>query len=253
MKSESSPAETPLIPPELVGPPPRRVELTGSGLALAVLTAVILGIAVIFTCFIAAETVRELQIQTALRSGGNETVAKIDKLHQPYPVKEYVDYTFIGDGKTYTGKAIVPLETYHIVKSATSLTIRYLPENPTVNHPVDWEWSAMSEWDPILTVSLVAGLGFLFFVLPQMLFERKLVAQGIATIGIVTKCLVSGRSGEFINLKYDFRTRDGISVQGSGDFKTRQEIGAKILVLNLPQNPKQNILYPRSAWRIAKR
>jgi len=109
----------------------------------------------------------------------------------------------------------------------------------------------MSEWDPILTVSLVAGIGFILFILPKLLAERRLAAEGVPTTGVVTKCSVSGRSGEFINLKYDFRTQDGISVQGRGDFQTRQEIGARILVLYLPQKPRQNIPYPLSAWRIA--
>jgi hypothetical protein len=252
MESESSRAETPAISPELVGPPPRRVELTGSGTALAIVTAVIIAIAIIFTCFITAEAARQLQLRTVLRSGGDETVAKIDKLHQPYALKEYVDYTFIADGKTYSGKAIVPLDIYHTIKSANSLTIRYLPENPELNHPVDWEWSVMSEWDPIFTVSLVAGLLCLLFPLSQMLFERRVAAEGVATIGVVTKCSVSGRGGEFVNLKYDFRTQDGTSMRGRGDFQTRQEIDVRILVLYLPQKPKQNIPYPQSAWRIAK-
>jgi hypothetical protein len=69
---------------------------------------------------------------------------------------------------------------------------------------------------------------------------------------VVTKCSVSGRGGEFITLRYDFRTQDDISMKGRGDFKTQREIGAKILILYLPQNPGKNIPYPRSAWRIAK-
>ena len=251
MESDSTSAEVPVISPELIGPPPRKVQLTGSGIAFAVVTAIIIAVAVAFTFFIAVETAQQVETRTALGSGGNETLGKLEKLHQPYPLKEYVDYSFIADGKTYKGKAIVPLEVYHTIKSARSLTIQYLPDNPALNHPADWEWSVMSEWDPILTVSLVAGIGFILFILPKLLAERRLAAEGVPTTGVVTKCSVSGRSGEFINLKYDFRTQDGISVQGRGDFQTRQEICARILVLYLPQKPRQNIPYPLSAWRIA--
>jgi hypothetical protein len=253
MESEPSQAEAPAISPELIGPLPRRIQLTVNGITLAVVTAIISASAVIFTCFIAAEAARQVQIRTALRSADNETLGKIEKLHQPYSLKEYVDYTFIANGKTYRGKAIVPLEVYHTIRLASSLSIRYLPENPALNHPVDWEWSVRSEWDPIFTVILVAGLGCLLFLVPRMRFERRLAIEGVAAIGVVTKCSVSGRGGEFINLKYDFRTQDGILVQGRGDFKTRQEIGTKILILYLPQKPKQNGPYPLTAWRIAKR
>ena len=110
----------------------------------------------------------------------------------------------------------------------------------------------MSEWDPYFVLILVAGLGCIFFILPQIQFQRRLAAEGVATIGVVTKCSVSGRGGSFMNLKYDFRSEDGISVQGRESFQSRQEIGARILILYLPQKPRQNIPYPLSAWRIAK-
>lgn len=251
MESEFSRAEALAISPELVGPPPRRIQLTGYGITLAVVMAVLIAAAVIFTCFIASEAARQVQIRTALRGVGNETLGKIEKLHQPYALKEYVDYIFIADSKTYRGTAIVPLEVYHMIKSASSLSIRYLPEDPALNHPVDWEWSVMSEWDPIFIVILLAGLGCLLFLVPQMRFERRVAAEGVAAVGVVTKCSVSGKGG-FINLKYDFRAQDDLLVKGRRDFKTRQEVGAKILILYMPQKPKQNVPYPLSAWRIVK-
>jgi hypothetical protein len=252
MESESSLAEAPAISPDLVGPPPRRIELTGNGIALAIVTSVILAIAVIYFSIITTEAVRQLQVRTALRRANNQTTGQVERLRNPYPLKFYVDYTFLADGKTYTGEAIVPLGDVHILKPATDLSVSYLPENPAVNHPLDWEWSVFAEWDSVFVVILVAGLGCLLFLLPQFLFERRVVAEGVATVGVVTKCSVSGRGGEFITLRYDFRTQDDISMKGRGDFKTQREIGAKILILYLPQNPGKNIPYPRSAWRIAK-
>jgi hypothetical protein len=252
MESESSLADAPVISPDLVGPPPRTVQLTGNGIVLAIVTAAIIAAAIVCFCLIGSEAVRQLQTRTALRRANNQTIGQIEKLRSPYPLKFYVDYTFLADGNTYAGEAIVPLEDVHIFKPATNLSVSYPPENPAINHPVDWEWSVFSEWDPVFVVILVAGLGCLLFLLPQMLFERRLAAQGLATTGVVTKCSVSGRGGQFINLKYYFRTQDGSSIQGRGDFKTQQEIGAKVLDLYLPQNPKKNVPYPLSAWRIAE-
>jgi hypothetical protein len=254
MESKSSRAEEPAISPEVVGTPPRRIRLTGNGITLVVVAAGLFGIAAVYACSVGTEAARQYQIRTALRSASNETVGKIEELRNPrHGLKEYVDYTFVVDGKTYSGEAIVPLENYRSIRLTSSLPIRYLPENPAANHPVDWEWSVILELDPYFVLAFLAGLGCILFIPPQMQFERRLAAGGLATIGVVTNCSVSGKYGSFINLKYDFRTQDGILVQGRGSFRTQQEIGAKILILYLPKKPRQNIPYPVSAWRIAMR
>jgi|HubBroStandDraft_2_1064218.scaffolds.fasta_scaffold298817_2 hypothetical protein len=142
MESELSRAEAAVISPDVVGPLPRKIHITGNGITLAIVTAVLFAIAVIYACFITTEAERQVQIRTGLRSTGDETMGKIEALRNPFHgLKEYVDYTFIADGKTYTGEAIVPLEDYHSVRLTSSLSIRYLLENLSLNHPVDWEWS----------------------------------------------------------------------------------------------------------------
>lgn len=254
MEAESGGAKSPMISPEFLGPPPRRVALTGNGITRALVTAVLFAIAVIWTCFVATESARQAQIRTALRGAGNETTGEIEELRNPlHGLKEYVDYTFVADGRTYTGEAIVPLDDYHSIKSTGDLSLRYLPGDPAMNHPTDWEWSTMSEFDPYFLLSLLLGFGCIVLIPPQMQFERRLAAQGVATIGTVTKCMVSGKGGEFINLKFDFRTPDGALVQGRGSFQMQQEIGARILILYLPRRPQQNIPYPIAAWRIVNR
>src|SRR5580693_6119660 len=135
MESQSSPVEHSAISPELVGPPPRKVELTGNGATRAIVTAVLFAIAVIWACFVATEATRQAHIRTALRGTGNEVEGKIEELRTPlHGLKEYVDYTFIADGQSYTGEAIVPLKNYHSITLTSNLSIRYLPGNPAVNH-----------------------------------------------------------------------------------------------------------------------
>lgn len=243
-----------MISPEFLGPPPRRVALTGNGITRALVTAVLFTAAVFCSFFVASESARQAHIRTALRGTGNEAAGKIEELRNPFHgLKEYADYTFIADGQTYSGEAIVPLEDYHSIKLTSDLSIRYLPGNPAVNHPTDWEWSAMSEFDPYFVLILLLGLGCIILIPPQMQFERRLAVQGVATIGAVTKCMVSGKGGSFIDLKYDFRTPDGALVQGRGSFQMQREIGARILILYLPQRPHQNIPHPIAAWRIVNR
>jgi hypothetical protein len=254
MGSEFSGASAKVISSDLIGPPQRKIELTGSGIALVMMTTAIIGIATIWFCFIAAEAARQFQIRTALQGAGNEIDGQIVGIRNPMrALKEYVDYTFIADGRTYSGQAIVPLEDFHIIRLNSGLSIRYLPENPAVNHPADWEWSAVHELSAYFVLILLVGFGMISFILPQILFERRMTAEGLATTGAVTKCRVSGRGDQFITLTYEFHTQDGSSVQGRGSSKAEQEIGARIPILYLSQNPKKNIPYPTSTWRIAKR
>jgi hypothetical protein len=252
MESESSLADAPVISPDLVGPPPRTTELTGFGITLLIATACIIAAALIWAGFLANEALQQFQIRSALRNANAETVGSVERIRNPRALKFYVDYTFRADGKMYAGEAIIPLQDVHVFRPAANLSISYLPENPAVNHPTDWEWSAVLELEAYFVLVVLVALGFFPF-LPQLRIQQRLVAEGITTIGVVTKCSVNGRYGTNIKLKYDFRTRDDILLQGRGSFRTEQEIGAKILVLYLPGNPRKNIPYPLSTWRIAKR
>ena len=240
-----------LTSPEVLGSPPRTAQITGEGIALTVVAVIVISASVAYTSIIGAEAARQFQLRSVLSGGATEITGRITKLRNPYPLKEYVEYTFDVGGRTYTGEAIVPLQLYHSLQSASTLPVRYRPQDPSANEPADWTWSLISEWDPYLVVSLVAGLGCALFIPPQILSERKLVAKGVTAMGVVTKCSVSGRGGEFITLTYEFRTEEGVLVQGRGSFETRKDIGANVLILYLPKKPKRNIPYPLANWRVA--
>src|SRR5579863_1241674 len=121
---KSSQGKEPVISPEAVGPPPRRIQLTANGITLAVVTAVIVAMAVVYACFVTTEAARQFHIRTELRSGSIEVMGKIEALRNPYHgLKEYVGYTFVANDKTFTGEAIVSLEYYHSVRLTNSLPI----------------------------------------------------------------------------------------------------------------------------------
>ena len=253
MRPELTGSDAAEVSHESVGPPPRRARLTGRGVTSVSVTAAILIIAAIYSDSIAAEASKQLHIRTALRGGGNQALGQVHELRNPYhALKEYAEYTFVADGRTYTGEAIVPLELWHTIDSTGSLSILYLPENPIMNHPADWKWSPISEFDGYGVVILIAGLGCILFLLPQIQFERKLAVEGAATFGVVTKCSVRGKYGEFVTLMYEFQTEDGIAAHGRGTFGTPREIGTRILVLYLPQKTRRNAPYPLANWRVVK-
>jgi hypothetical protein len=110
--------------PEVVGPPPRTAQITGKGIALTAVAAVVICAFVTYASIIGAEAARQFQRRSVLRDGGTQTAGRITKLRNPYPLKEYVEYTFDVGDRSYAGEAIVPLPFYHSLQSASSLTVR---------------------------------------------------------------------------------------------------------------------------------
>ena len=64
MGSELSGVSAAVISPDLIGPAPRKIELTGKGITLVIVTTAIVAIAAIWFCII-AEAARQFKIRTA--------------------------------------------------------------------------------------------------------------------------------------------------------------------------------------------
>jgi hypothetical protein len=116
-----------------------------------------------------------------------------------------VHYTFSVTGETYYGEECLPesqsegVETK--IRESGTLPILYLPGNPSINHPADWQESG----------SLAGFLFFLLVVVIGLLVSQsieirrtwKLARYGKAAVGNVTgyKYLKNGH----VSLKYEFR------------------------------------------------
>ena len=64
-------------------------------------------------------------------------------------------YKFSVDGAIYTGSAKMIAADYKVQAPGEKILIRYLPNAPRVNQPVNWEWFSVWEmpfmswgWDP---------------------------------------------------------------------------------------------------------
>jgi hypothetical protein len=197
---------------------------------------------------------RQTQHREALRDAGSgvigndEVVGTIDELNS-YRSSHSVRYTLIaGDGAVYTGEAPVPNDMWPGLQVNGPLTIRYLSADPTVNHPAAWEESDFSIWGRLLSPSIfvVGGL----FSLLTMRVDRRLIAEGTPAVATVTAS--SGPVGRSVwfTVEYDFRTEDGTEIQGrSGRYGAGLEIGTRLVVLYMPQNPQKNGPYASAFYR----
>ena len=100
---------------------------------------------------------------------------------------------------------------------------------------------------PITLAALLATLGIMFlFQFPK---QRRLISGGLPAIGAITKC---GRARGGFYVKYEFRTNDGRSANGTGLCDNRKGIGENVWILYLPQNPNRNGMYPLDYYRVEK-
>lgn len=225
------------VPSELTGQLPRKICATGGGTQGTILGTILLSLAGVYVLWVGIDTAQQIQQRASLRRDGSEVTAEIEKLSSSR--KPSVSYTFTVNGATFTGEARVPDEKFGRLWGASSLPIRYLPADPTVNHPAAWEWSALTDLYLFFVPILFVVPGTAILLTKRM--DRRLVAEGKPVAAAVTGC---DRSKSGFIVKYEFRVEDGTMAKGDCWSQNRQEIGASIWVLYLPQNPGRNLLYP---------
>ncbi|HEX4031112.1 MAG TPA: hypothetical protein VHX20_12160 [Terracidiphilus sp.] len=248
MNSSFDAAEASTLPHELAGPLPRRTRMSGSGVANAVYAMVLLVLALAGALWFGRRAEQQIEHRAALRQEGSDATGEVTEVSIAGRSSNLLaKYTFAVNGTFFTGEALVPKEMGHNLRELSLIPIRYLPANPTVNHPSGWEESSLSIWIWPVLPAIPAALGILFFA--ALRAQRRLIAHGISAAAAITAC---SRSRAGFNVKYNFVTKDGQVVNRSGLFETRQEIGARIVVVYLPQNPRRSQPYPLDFYRVAE-
>jgi hypothetical protein len=130
-----------------------------------------------------------------------------------------------------------------------SIPIRYLPADPTVNHPAGWEWTALLElnWIGASIIFVVAAIVLLLL----LRMDRPLLAKGAPAVANVTQCSPNTMGNGF-QVEYEFHAEDGRVTKGCGWYGSSQESGARICVLYLPQKPQRNLPYPSANYRVVQ-
>jgi hypothetical protein len=233
------PATQSILPPELTaGPIARQVRLVGTALIIPILMIVV------FTGIPTYKVVTNTHHRDALRQNSGETMAEIkDAWHAGRGNVPTVSYTFSLDGAAFSGEATVPEQLFPTLHQGDSLAVRYVPSDPSISHPADWEW-VPTTWDFLMPFFFVPITVFYGYLLRS---QHRLATQGIAAAATVTDCS-STRNGLIV--KYDFQTEDGRPFHGSGSSPDRKEAGTRICILYLPDNPRRSNTYPLSFYRI---
>lgn len=251
MHAESSSYPTLEIPPEVSGPIPRKVGLNfdGDGRFLLIIILCFFIPGLIFLGWNGYGDFNQFQHRAVLRNNAREVVGEVTGFSWGRYSPISVHYRFAVDGATYSGKALEPKSpgpgtSY---SKGDDILIRFLPSNPTVNHPGAWEWSPTDGWYFVLAEVFFTSLGGV--VLAYLLRDRKLARKGKVAAAMVTACT---RDDRWFRVEYEFRTEDGVLMKGHDDFKDEYGVGARIWMLYLPQRPQRNHRYPLSTFIVVQ-
>lgn len=236
--------ESPAAPPELNALPPRRTGVKWQGLTLILMSAAMLALAL----WLGWRILQQMKARDALLRDGQTVSGEISRIekrgksHVPWAI-----YTFSVNGTVYVGKAEIPNDLRSGTAPLESLSILYLPTNPEINHPSDWDWPELSNWwthFPLVVLMLIGP--FLFIA---MFRERQLLVHGLPASAIVTG---TSRAKNGYIARYEFRAQDGSMNAGRGWCETCPEDGAKIWIVYLPNSPTRSQPYPSANFRIAE-
>lgn len=233
------------VPSELAGPLPRRVCATRRGFWTVTATAIISAFAIAATLWLGKNALQNIQKWQALRRDGSDTVGHVTRTANRKHLTVY--YSFTVNGTSLTGKADAPKRLEQSLQDSSPLSIRYLPANPAVNHPADWEYGPSDSVWFILPFPIALS-GILFLISLRM--ERTLVADGVPAAAVITRSDYHSRGG--YTATYEFRTEDGRVMQKRVGVPNRLEIGSKIWVLYLRRNPRRSQPYPSPNYRVAE-
>jgi hypothetical protein len=173
-----------------------------------------------------------------LRRQGHEANGEVTK---SYTGRGNVDvgYRFSVEGVFYTGREKMIADDYKVQSPGEKILIRYLPNDPRVNQPVNWVW--FSAWELpyyLLGLGLLAGAAALLVAGWR---KRHLARMGVVVEGRVTGC-APNRSR--FTVYYEFTTEDNVSIEGSAGMSEECKVGMSIPVIYLRGNPKRNDYYP---------
>ena len=230
---------------ELAGPLPRKVCATRRGFWTVTGTAIVTVFALAATLWLGKNAMQNIQNWEALRRDGSDTVGQVTRTHNGKHLTVY--YSFTVNGTTVTGSAEAPKQFEQILEDSSPLTIRYLPSNPSVNQPADWEYGPSdSVWFLLPLPILISGILFLI----SLRMERSLVADGVPAAAVITRSDYHSRGG--YTATYEFRTEDGRVMSKKVGVPRPLDIGANIRVLYLRQNPRRSQPYPSPNYRVAE-
>jgi hypothetical protein len=161
--------------------------------------------------------------------------------------ERYVRYEFQADGLGREGSSKVPRQIWLTLQVGGSLPVRYLAEDPEINHPAGWRMGVTPAWLAILVPGIQIGVAGLLLTIIRR--QWRLLSEGRPAPGVVIK---ARRREKQVVLNYEFRLLSGATGRGRSSTNARSVPGegSVVCVIYDPENPRRNGVYPFSLVRV---
>ena len=227
----------------------RPVSLTGGGIALLVVAALMLLGAVAAGIGLGTTAKRQAKEQRLLQEQSVNTDAQITRVWRGGDKNQQhlVSYRFTVQEREYVARKGVPSRIWQTLTVGSSLPVRFLPSNPKVNHPIEWDETPMPNWVPYLVSGELAVIAVVLAILLRK--QVRLLTEGRPAPGIVTG---HRRTKNGTVIRYEFQLLNGATAKGRGQSRRPPAIGSPVCVLYDPENPRRNAPYPLSLVKLTR-
>ena len=246
-------SHVPAAPPALATSRPRDVALTKGGRALVVLSLVLFVVAIAAGVGMYGKARRQAEERRAIVEQGVMTTGLVTRLWSDGDDRRRVRYEFAVNGRVVRGDRDVSTERRRTLVTGSSVDVRYLPADPTVNDLGGRPRSGMPMALPFVVAPLLAALGVLCLV--QVHRQRRLLSEGRVTSAMVTgHAKHHGSHGAtHRSITFTFPLLSGATASGeSGASSKPPAIGSAITVVYDPDQPRRYAVYPFSLVKPAR-
>lgn len=232
---------------------PRDVALTGGGRALVVFAVVLFMAAIGAGVGMYKAAVRHAGEQRAIVEEGVTTTGVVTRLRSDGDDRRRVGYEFGVNGRVVRGDREVSAERRQTLKVGSSVDVRYLPSDPTVNDLGGRPRSGIPIALPFVLAPAVAAFGVLCLV--RIHRQRRLLSEGrVAPATVTGHAKHHGSHGNtHLAIEYEFSLLSGATASGkSGASSKPPALGSVVTVVYDPDQPWRNAVYPFSLVKPAR-
>jgi hypothetical protein len=237
-------------PRELRRAIPREVRLAKGGIAVAVLAVLFLFGALAGGVLLGEKARRQGAERRDLDAHGVPAEAVVTRLWHGSDKEQapMVAYEFPYSGRIFRHSTRAPQKVWKNLSEGSKVAIRFLPDHPENNTPLDWKGDGPM---PVFVPFLVAAMGgFGSFAMFWMLrFQRRLLSEGKAAMGIVRKSRRSSHGKKVITYEYVLPGGRVIK-RTSGPTHQVRAPGTVVTVVYDPEKPTRSALYPLDLVRV---
>ncbi len=235
-------------PAELANPGPREVEIAAGGIALLVLSGLLVLGGIAAGIFLWRDGTGRAAFQQRLAGEGVTAEAVVTRLYRGggKDSSRFAAYQFEFDGSIYRSSTRVPRSIWNTLKEGQPLTVRFVPSDPARSRPVDWSTAGPPAWVALLPASgLIALAGVFVWAVRR---AHRLLSEGRPAPGIVVRHS-RAKHGQYLH--YEFPLLNGSIGTGKSDpSRNPVPVGDAICIVYDRDNPKRNSTYPMQLFRV---